>query len=221
MPTLHIHVDESGDFTFSPRGSRFYVFTAAWTYDPAPLASDLAALRFALTKAGHGDFCSFHACNDPAPRRERVIRALLNHRTWSFAAIVVDKPRVNPSLQEPIKFYAKFLGMVLRFIFRGRVRQGTPQVLIYLDTLPFEGKRAKAAEVAIKRSCNDDLSETPFKVFNHRRESNKWIQVADYCSWSVCRKWESGNPDAYNLLRERLAAPELNPMSRGDGTIYY
>jgi len=222
VPTLHAHLDESGNLDFSPAGSRYYVFAVAWTYDPAPLALDLTALRFSLLKHGHGEQLSgFHACDDPAPRRNLVISVLLNHKNWNFAAIVVDKPRVNPALYEPMTFYSKFAGMALRFVFKGRVRPGTSQVLVYTDTLPFERKRALAVEVAIKKSCGADLHGLPYRVFHHRREGNAWIQVADYCCWSVCRKWENGNPDAYNLLRARLAAPEIDPMSRGDGTLYY
>lgn len=222
MPTLHVHLDESGDFNFSPTGSRYYVFAAAWTYDPAPLASDLTTLRFTLVKLGHGEHLSgFHACDDPQPRRDQVISALLNHKTWNFASIVVDKPRLNPSLYNPMAFYPKFAGMVLRFVFKGRVRPATSVILVYTDTLPFEKKRALAVEVAIKKSCRDDLPGIPFKVFHHRHESNAWIQVADYCCWSVYRKWENGNLEAYNRLRARLAATEIDPMSRGDGTVYY
>ena len=222
MPTLHVHLDESGDLNFSPTGSRFYVFAAAWTYDPSPLANDLTALRFRLIKLGHGDDLSaFHACDDPAPRRDHVVSVMLDHKTWNFAAIVVDKPRVNPSLYDPLTFYPKFAGMVLRFVFRGRVRPATSLVLIYTDTLPFDRKRARAVEVAIKQSCRGDLPGLPFKVFHNRREGNAWIQVADYCCWSVWRKWENGNLETYNRLRARLAAEEIDPMSRGDGTVYY
>jgi hypothetical protein len=223
MPTLHVHVDESGDFDFSAGGSRYYIFTAAWTYDPEPLASALTRLRFRLIKSGHGESLgSFHACEDPAPRRKLVIDALLAFESWRFASIVVEKPKVNPRLCAPDDFYPKFMCMVLRFIFRGRLRRRTNQVLIYSDTLPFERKRAKSVEVAIKTSCRADLpAEMPFFVFSHRRESNAWIQVADYCSWSVCRKWEHGDVAPYERLRARLAATEIDPMSRGDGTRYY
>lgn len=226
MSTLHVHVDESGDLNFAPTGTRYYVFAAAWTYNPSPLATDLTRLRFGLVKAGHfqhgQDLAAFHAREDPAPRRDAVIAALLAHAGWNFASIVVDKPKVNPVLYDPFVFYPKFLSMVLRFVFRGRLIGGTTRALIYTDTLPFPKKQGLAVEVAIKRSCQADLPKgLPFSICHHRRESNAWIQVADYCCWSVCRKWEHGNPDAYDRLRSRLAATEIDPMSRGDGTVYY
>lgn len=199
------------------------MFAAAWTYHPAPMAARLAELRFAQIKAGHGEsLSSFHACEDSPWLRDRVISVLLRQAPWSFAAIVVEKSKVNPAIYDPQHFYPKFLTMVLRFILRGRVRPGTSQILIYTDTLPMaQKKQAKAVQVAIKASCQSEQPSIPFHVLNHRRESNAWLQVADYCCWSVCRKWEHGNTDEYNRLRMKLAATEIDPMARGDGTRFY
>ena len=136
--------------------------------------------------------------------------------------MVVEKAKVNPSIYDPQHFYPKFLTMVLRFILRGRVRPGTSQILIYTDTLPMaQKKQAKAVQIAIKASCQHEQPQIPFHVLNHRRESNAWLQVADYCCWSICRKWEHANTDEYDRLKVRLAATEIDPMSRGDGKIYY
>jgi hypothetical protein len=74
-------------------------------------------------------------------------------------------------------------------------------------------KQATSVQVAIKSSCQRELPDIPFHVLNHRRESNASLQVADYCCWSVCRKWEHGNTNAYHRLKVRLAATEIYPMS--------
>lgn len=223
MSTLHVHLDESGDLNFSLAGSRYYIFACAWTYDPAPLANELNTLRFSLIKEGHGERLSaFHAKDDAHPKRQRVIPILVKHQNWNFASIVVNKRRVNPSLYSPEDFYPKFSAMPLRFVFKGRMVPRTSKVLIYTDTLPFVGKQARVAEVAIKKACREDLPNgLPFHILHHRRESNAWIQVADYCCWAICRKWEQNKLDVYNQLKGRLAASEIDPTSRGDGVTYY
>jgi hypothetical protein len=219
--TIHIHLDESGNLDFSPTGSRYYIFAVAWTYEPVPLAADLSALRFSLIKQGHNiNHGGFHAVYDPQPRRDLVLTAMANRLDWNFAAIVIDKPRVNPVLYPPKDFYPKFASMVLRFVFRGRVKAGTTSALIYTDTLPFPKKQAHAVEVTIKSSCRSSL-HVPFHVCHHCSESNAWLQATDYCSWVVCRKWEHGDSQPYNRLRPRLAAVELAVMAGGDGTVYY
>jgi Protein of unknown function (DUF3800) len=194
----------------------------------APLAVRLSGLRFQLIKDGHlrpnvfDDLAGFHACQDPKPRRDAFVSTLQSHLDWSFASIVIEKNRVNATIQSPEKFYPKFLTMVLKFVLRGRVRQSTNQILIYTDTLPMQSKvQSHAVHTTIKSVCQQESAGKPFRVLHHSSESNYWLQIADYCSWSICRKWEFGETATYDLLRAKLAAPELAPMSSGDGTVYY
>ncbi len=220
VPTLHVSLDEGGDLNFSPTGSRFYTFAAAWTYDPHPLAIELTRLRFGLLKAGH-DIPSFHATEDKQAHRDLVMGKLLEAPGWNFAAMVVEKRKINPSVRQPERFYPQFAGMVLKFIFRGRLLADTSQVVTCTDTLPMAKKREGVTKM-FKVAAREHLpSGCRFDIYHHPRESNKWIQVADYCCWSVHRKWERSDVRSYDQLRSRLFVPELNLTDRSDGTVYY
>ena len=82
--------------------------------------------------------------------------------------------------------------------------------LIITDKLPMAKKR-KGVEKAIKTFCRrEPPAKTDFWCYHHRRESNKWLQVVDYCSWAVYRKWEGGDDRTYNRLLSKLAIPELD-----------
>jgi hypothetical protein len=214
VPTLHIHIDESGDLSFSRRGTRYYIFTAVWTYDPAPLAARLTALRFQLLKAGH-DVRSFHAAEDRQANRDQVVSALAAHPGWKFAAVVIEKAKVYPDLYEPHKFYPQFASSVLKYIFHRHVQDDTTNVLVFTDTLPVKAKR-EAAEKAIKTTCRHELPEAlHFASYHHPAASNAWIQAADYCSWSIFKKWEQGDTRTYDLLCHRLAEPEIDALKEG------
>jgi hypothetical protein len=194
------------------------VFTAAWTYNPAPLAHALTDLRFSLLKAGH-NISAFHAAEDRQVNRDAVVQVLAAHDDWSFVALVVDKAKVNPSIREPHRFYPKFASMTLRYVLR-RLAVGTDRVLVFTDTIPINEKR-DSIEKAIKIAGRADLpASVRFESYHHPRWSNCWIQAADYCSWAVFRKWEHGDPRTYNLLAARLRAPELDVLQRG-ATRYY
>jgi hypothetical protein len=56
--------------------------------------------------------------------------------------------------------------------------------MIYTDTLPVRAQR-EAVEKSIKLSCSIEITGKPFRIYHHKEEGNNWIQVADYCSWSV------------------------------------
>ena len=223
MATLHIHLDESGDWAFSPKSSsRYFILTMAWTYDPRPLATALTSLRFAIVKGGVA-LESFHASPDSQTVRNRVVDTLMAHDGWSFAAVILEKCKVNPVLREPDAFYPKFAGSLLRFVLLGsHFRLGTDNVLVYADTLPMTKVKREGVLKAMKKTCALSLpGTTEHHVFSYRRESNKWLQVADYCCWSMSRKWEGGDSRTYDRLRPRLAATELVITDRGDGTKYY
>ncbi|MBI3455494.1 MAG: DUF3800 domain-containing protein [Candidatus Rokubacteria bacterium] len=219
MPTLHVHLDESGNLGFAPTGTRYYVFAAAWTYDPAPLAHDLTRLRFMLLKQGH-NLPAFHATTDRQVNRDAVVEALARHTNWHFAAVVIEKAKVNPVLREAHRFYPKFASSVLKFIFRRHLVSGTSTILIFTDTLPV-AKHREAAEKAIKTACRQELDASiRFESYHHPSASNAWIQAADYCSWATFKKWEHGDVRTYEVLRARLAAPELDALKAGT-TKYY
>lgn len=214
MPTLHVHLDESGNLTFKPSGSRYYVFTAAWTYDPAPLANDLTNLRFSLLKERH-DLHRFHATEDKQVNRDAVVNALARHAGWSFAAVVIDKAKVYADLRPPPRFYPRFATSVLRYVFRRHLQVGSGTVLVFTDTLPIN-KRREAAEKTIKMACRHELQAAMrFESYHHPSASNPWLQVADYCAWAVFGKWEQGDMRTYNQLRHCLVEPEIDALEEG------
>jgi hypothetical protein len=218
LPTLHVHVDESGCLGFSPKGSSFYVFGVVWTFDPEPLASAITRIRFGLLKAGV-NMQAFHAHTDQQANRDIFVKTITSFDTWKFAALVVEKRKVNPAIRAPEIFYPKFLSSILRFIFRGSVGKAASSLAIFTDTIPLN-KRRDAAEKAIKTACRAELGKVPFEIFHHSEESNNWIQVADYCTWAVSRKWERSDSRTYLQVLPRLHAPELDALRWGAGFYY-
>jgi len=223
LATLHLHLDESGDWTFNPKGSTYFVLTVAWTYNPKPLATDLTSLRYRLIGQGM-NIESFHASPDKQATRDLVVGTMLAHDDWRFAAVIIEKAKVNPVLREPHRFYPKFAGTLLKFVFRGSaLRLGTARVLVYADTIPMDtNKKREGVLKAMKTTCAAELhSSITHYVVSHCRESNTWLQVVDYCCWAVAKKWEKTDPRTYDQLRPRLQATEYDLTARGDQTAYY
>lgn len=211
-------MDESGDFSFTPRGKRFYIFAVAWTFEPGPLAQSLLSLRLNLLKQGH-DLPRFHATTDKQPNRDAVVGLLSTFQNWWWIGVVVEKAKVNPSIYDPEEFYPKFAAMPLRFILKGRLRDAD-RVLIYTDSIPVQ-RQVESVKKTIKVSCRAVLPPSiPFCSYHHPSASNKWLQVADYCAWALARKWEQGDTRTYDALKSRLVLPELDVLRFGQ-TRYY
>jgi hypothetical protein len=108
---------------------------------------------------------------------------------------------------------------MLRFVFRGSIGKGATSLIAFTDTLPIKRNRESVVK-SIKETCRAELGRIPFEILHHRRESNVWIQIADYCTWAVFRKWESSDLRSYDQLSVRLQAPELDCLRFGT-TRYY
>lgn len=202
-----------------PRGTRYYVFSVVWTYNPSPIATELTQLRFQFNKLGD-DISRFHAFQDGPSRRPYVYNVLRSYRDWNFNAILVEKRKVNPTIRDPLIFYPKFASIPLAYVLKYQLAWGTSQVMIYTDRIPVS-KHNKAIKKAIQTACAAALGHTrPFQIFHHPGESNCWLQVADYCSWVVAKKWENNNPADFNILQGQYRGKELDVLSRGV-TLYY
>lgn len=219
MPTLHIYLDESGDFDFSPTGTKYYIFSVAWTFEPKPLADSLTSLRFQLLKQGY-DIQGFHATADEEKNRNSVVSTLLAHNGWKFTTVLIEKAKVYPPNRKPNLFYAKYATMPLKFVLKGQVRPDTTTCMIITDSIPVN-KHKKSVEKAIKKSCRSELPPTiRFHCYHHSSASNKWLQVVDYCCWAMRRKWEKGDNRTYDRLRPKLAKRELDVLAHSR-KLYY
>ncbi len=206
MATLYIHFDESGNLDFN-RGTRFYVFTLTWTYEPPELANQLLDLRFSLLKEGY-DVESFHAADDPRPRRQKVLEILIQNSNWFFASLVIDKSTIYEHLKENKIFYPLFASSLLKFVLKINMSNKITKIMIFKDRSPIKMLR-KYIDKAIKRTITSQMRGVPYHIYHHSSVSNVWLQVTDYCSWSVFRKWEHGDSYYYERIKERLYREEL------------
>ena len=68
MPTLHLHLDESGNFSFKPTGTKYYVFTTAWMARVAALDLLLRCRHAARPRQRRQSLqAGVEECRAPAP----------------------------------------------------------------------------------------------------------------------------------------------------------
>lgn len=219
--TLHIYLDESGDLNFTNKGTPYYIFAAVWTYDPAPLAGELAALRFRLLKQGK-NIERFHATDDDPATRELVIERLARFRAWRFATVVVEKRKVPPPGREPMwRFYSHFASIPLRFILRGPVRAKAHKVLIFTDSFPDEVKRRREmAEKAIKTACREELSKPMPRVLS--RNARQRERVREKVQEIIRTALENGSGLGHrseNASAEPQLPPDPEPLTEGSSLV--
>jgi uncharacterized protein DUF3800 len=206
VPPLNIFIDESGNFDFSPNGTRHFLLTAVSTTDCPDLFSGYYQLRHRIAATGL-DLEELHATEDRQVVRNQVFDLLsehVAHGCFSVDAVIAQKNKVNPAIREETVFYPRLLKILLSWVFRQRTDGGIDRVNVWAARIGTKKKRA-AFERAIKSYLGNELNaELPYDIFIHSSSSHPMLQVADYCCWAINRKWKDGEVRHYSRIQRAV-----------------
>lgn len=201
---LYIYLDEAGNFDFSPRGTRYFMLGSVALQRPFGFLAPLAELRMDLLERDL-DVERFHASDDQQATRNAVFGIIREHLdNICIDATVVEKCKTVPALQPVEHFYPRMLGYHLRYVLEHTNLADYDRVVIVTDALPVQRKRAAVAK-AVKLILADMLPITvPYSVLHHESKSSAGLQVADYCTWAIYRKWDGNDERSYQVIARAI-----------------
>ena len=116
-------------------------------------------------------------------------------------SIIVEKQRVDKALHSDEHFYPKVLGTLLREILQQYPLSEFTEVLVFTDSLPVQRKRG-AVEKGVKRTLAAMLPvSVRYRVLHHASKSNLDLQIADYCTWAIYRKWNIQDARSFQRIK--------------------
>jgi Protein of unknown function (DUF3800) len=213
----YLYFDEAGNFDFSPGGTRVFAMTCLVLRRPFAFHEALLDIKYELLESGL-NIEYFHASEDKQAVRDRVFGALAPCLPdLEGYSVVLQKRRVDPSRRAPHSVY--------RDAFERLLESACPpasfeadHVVAITDHVPVNKKRAafeKALKPYLKKHMGGSAS---YDLFHHQSRSDLNLQVADYISWAVYRKWNLGDIRSYDLI-ESCMRSEDDWLS--DGPEYY
>lgn len=210
-----LFADESGNFDFSPTGTRFFVL-ATVCVEGVGLERELLDLRRELAWEGHDFAGGFHASEEINAVRARVFDVLGRH-TFRTDATIFEKRKAIPQVREPLYFY--------KLAWRAHMKRLAPvlgtsasELHVIAATLGAKGGRTKLRE-AVAAVVEQTTNAGAHKVLAWSCDSDPMLQVADYCCWAVYRKWEIGQDSWYEHIAPRVKS-EYDWFQYGS-TYYY
>lgn len=218
---LYIYMDESGDLNFSPTGTAYYTFTIFVSLGFPNWVNALDYYRHQLAQSGV-TLTRFHATENKQPVRDEVFKILCtNLGKECLECLIVEKAKTVPPYQEPVKFYSKMVGWLLRYRLHNLNPAVVEKVVVITDRLPAGKIQARALEKAIKA----ELAPVRYwgnirhEIFHEPSESHGGLQVADYCNWAIYRKWSRGDLRSYELIQPFIRR-EFDIFQRGKSRFY-
>ncbi len=203
---LYIFLDEAGNLDFSKTGTKFFLLGAITKERPFHAYKELTELKYDLTELGT-ELEYFHASENAQPVRNRMFDIICRNLAGvRIDALVVEKRKTGPALQTEEKFYARMLGYLLKYILNQHDLGQFKEVLVFTDSIPIQKKRS-TIEKAIKTTLAELLPATAkYWLLHHCSKSNLDLQIADYCTWAIYRKWNMGDARSYEHIKPAVTS---------------
>lgn len=216
--TLFVFFDESGNFDFSPNGTRYWSLGALCTFHPAEGREAFLDLSYALADEGLGQEC-FHATEDKQAVRNRVFELIMKlPRNFKIHFATAEKRKVPPSLRSnDVEFYSYMCRRTLRYLIGLDEYQPAKKLVVVFSSIFNKTKHEKLAgeiKAEIKR-----ITKIPFALYFRGTKYDTNCQIADYCCWAISIKWTRQDSRSHDLVRQTIGS-EVSFFA-ADGTSYY
>ena len=169
--------------------------------DDHSIESELLELRRELAWSGIDLTKGFHANNDSWRVRERVFDVLREH-DFRVDATVLEKRKARPEIRTETRFYQYAWFFHMNGIAR-KIAAASDELFVISSSIG-AGKKRTGFYNAV-RDVMTQVSPTKANVsVMWPAESTPCLQVADYCSWAIYRKWEREDTKFYNLIEDKI-----------------
>jgi hypothetical protein len=215
MRRIHVFGDEAGDFVFKPprEGISRHLIIGTVTLEDCRIGDELLTLRRELAWNGmHLD--SFHATTDKQWVRDEVFERISACDGLRFDATILDKRKtIEKYRRDPILFYK--LAWYLHFKYVApRIANFNDSLLVVASSLMINRKK-KAVKEAVNSVVTQVAPTLDYESSFLPALCDPCLQVADYCTWAVQRKYEQlEDTRSYDLISHRISS-EYQPFRLG------
>ena len=216
-----VFADEAGDFEFARKNnvSRYFIVCAI-SLDSCEIGQELLKLRRELMWDGIQIDDYFHATADKQLVRDRVFQ-LLNSFDFEIYAQVLEKSKAQPQIRTTRhRFYKHAWLYLFRHAMPRIVRQPEDQLMVTTASIGVKKGQADFSEAVLdvlKQTQRVDAGS--WRTTFCSSASDPCLQVADYCTWAIQRKWERGDERSYDLIKSKIKY-EYDLWSRGSRHFY-
>lgn len=203
MAIVYLFADESGNLDFSGGGSRYFILTTV-TLPDFSLGDRLLNLRREMGWRGIEIFDAFHASTDKQAVRNEVFHLIQQHE-FRIDATLLNKSRAFPDIKDDeIRFYKVAWRIHFNYVAK-RVMTDGDAIHVVAASLGTQ-KRKHLFHQAVRDVVEERGQAPNFRTSSWSAACEPCLQIADYCSWAIQRKWESGDDRSHKLIENKIAS---------------
>jgi len=206
-----LYCDEAGNYDFTEQGSKYFLVTCVVMTRTFDHCIPLYALKYDRLQSGIDidralNCLRFHASYDVQALRDDVYKIIVkNLSSFSVYTAIIDKDGLDGSQRNDYSLYAMGMIPLLDAVLETEDFDDVDSLTIVTDSIP--GKRRwEAVRGAMKSRLKKWTTVTgrPFLIYHHLSSTDMNLQVVDYVSWAIQRKWERDDERSYVYIKDAI-----------------
>ncbi len=204
----YIFLDESGDLGFKETSSKWFLFTLAITDNRRALERVIKRARNALLR-NQRNVSELHAYHANDSTRKRVLKELSKIDDLKIFCTILNKKKVYVDLQNQKNYLYSYTANILldRLHSKAIIDLNEPLHLC-VDRKDTNKNIRKNFEQYIEQS----LKEKRLGIVSMESKasySDKSLQATDFLSWAIFRKYERGDSQYYEIIKDKIIEESL------------
>lgn len=200
-----MYFDESGNFDFSEKGTRYFIMTCVVSRRPFSACHELMNAKYDLLENGIM-IKKFHATEDKNETRSSVYSILARHSSrYAAYSLYADKNALEEEMRDPAILYSRVFERIIDEVFASGGLAGIRKVVAITDDIPKEAKAkqvAKPLKLFLKRKAVE--AGITFAIEHYPSESDFNLQIADYACWAF-KRFKEGKDWPYSKIAGMFA----------------
>jgi len=204
----YIFLDESGDLGFKKTSSRWFLFTIALTQNPKSLEKVTKKVWRNL-RMKHKKLGELHAYHADYITRKRMLKNITEIKDLKILTTILNKRKVYVDLQNQKNYLYNYTANVLldRLHLSGILDKDEP-IHLYVDNRDTK-KTLRENFIDYLTSAMKKRRDCRFELELHASHENKSLQAVDFISWAIFRKYEKGDFEFYEIIKDKIVEEKL------------
>ena len=204
----YIFMDESGDMGFSKKSSKWFLFTLAIVDDQKDLERVVKKVWKKIHKK-HKHVGELHASNEKEITISRMLQMLAEVDSLKVMTIILNKKKVHVDLQNQKNYlYNYTANIVLDRLINTKIIGKDQHISLVVDRKDTK-KNLRENFISYITGAMHKRNHDNFKMTLVGSHEDKCLQAVDFISWAIFRKYERGDFEFYEIIKDKIIEEKL------------
>jgi hypothetical protein len=204
----YIFLDESGDLGFKKKSSKWFLFTIVLTNNHKKIEKVIKNIRKGLKKKYK--LKELHAYHADAITRHRMLKKLSVLDDFKVLCIVLNKKKVYVDLQRQKNYLYNFTANILLDRLHNKNIIKTDELIsLYIDKKDTNKFIRENFEKYLKDNLVKRGNSGKIEIRIKPSHTERCLQAVDFVSWAIFRKYERGDYEYYEDIKEKIIEERL------------